>query len=82
MAYPSILLGTFPSLVEHDEIQKGTKMYCFQKNLKYFKQHVHQWNKEVFENIFQERKLLEQNRGPIGEIHSLRLHNHSAVGGE
>jgi hypothetical protein len=43
-----------------DEIQKGTKMYCFQQKLKYFKQQVRKWNKEVFGNIFQERKLLEQ----------------------
>jgi hypothetical protein len=42
------------------EIRQGTKMYCFQQNLKYFKQQVRQWNKEVFGNIFQERKLLEQ----------------------
>jgi exonuclease III len=42
------------------EIQKGTKMYCFQQKLKHFKQQVRKWNKEVFENIFQERKLLEQ----------------------
>jgi len=42
------------------EIQKGTKMYCFQQKLKHFKQHVRKWNKEVFKNIFRERKLLEK----------------------
>ena len=35
-------------------------MYCFQQKLKHFKQQVRKWNKEVFGNIFQERKLLEQ----------------------
>jgi hypothetical protein len=38
----------------------GTKMYCFQKKLKHFKQQVRKSNKEVFGNIFQERKLPEQ----------------------
>jgi hypothetical protein len=42
------------------ETLMGTKMYCFQQKLKHFKQHVRKWNKEVFGNIFQERKLLEQ----------------------
>jgi DNA repair ATPase RecN len=35
-------------------------MYCFQQKIKNFKQQVHKWNKEVFGNIFQERKMLEQ----------------------
>jgi RNA polymerase-binding transcription factor DksA len=35
-------------------------MYCFQQKLKHFKQQVRKWNKEVFGNIFQERKMLEQ----------------------
>ena len=35
-------------------------MYFFQQKLKYFKQYVRKWNKEVFGNIFQERKLMEQ----------------------
>ena len=35
-------------------------MYFFQKKPKYFKQQVHKWNKEVFGNIFQERKMLEK----------------------
>jgi hypothetical protein len=38
----------------------GTKMYFFQQKLKHFKQQVCKWNKEVFGNIFQERKSLEQ----------------------
>jgi exonuclease III len=54
----------FQNLARHwwdtTEIQQGTKMYCFQQKLKYFKQQVRKWNKEVFGNIFQERKLLEQ----------------------
>jgi hypothetical protein len=35
-------------------------MFCFQQRLKNFKHQVHQWNKDVFGNIFQERKALEQ----------------------
>jgi hypothetical protein len=42
------------------EIQRGEKMYRFQQKIKYFKQQVCKWNKVVFGNIFQERKLLEQ----------------------
>jgi hypothetical protein len=42
------------------ETQRGTKMYFFQQKLKHFKQQVRKWNKEVFGNIFQERKILEQ----------------------
>jgi hypothetical protein len=49
------------------EIQKGTKMFCFQQKLKHFKQQVHKWNKEVFGNIFQERKMLEQKLEDLQE---------------
>jgi exonuclease III len=42
------------------ETQRRTKMYCFQQKLKHFKQQVRKWNKEIFGNIFQERKTLEQ----------------------
>jgi hypothetical protein len=34
------------------KIQQGTRMYCFWQKLKYFKQQVCKWNKEVFGNIF------------------------------
>jgi hypothetical protein len=61
----------FQELARHwwstTEIQKGTKMYCFQQKLKHFKQQVHKWNKEVFRNIFQERKLLEQKLEDLQE---------------
>jgi hypothetical protein len=42
------------------EIQQGAKMFYFHQRIKNFKQQVRKWNKEVFGNIFQERKSLEQ----------------------
>jgi hypothetical protein len=35
-------------------------MYRFQQSLKNFKHQLHQWNKDVFGNIFQDKKELEQ----------------------
>jgi hypothetical protein len=35
-------------------------MFYFQQRIKNFKQQVRKWNKDVFGNIFQERKALEQ----------------------
>jgi hypothetical protein len=63
----------FQELAHHwwstTEIQRGTKMYFFQQKLKHFKQQVRKWNKEVFGNIFQERKLLEKKLEDIqGQI--------------
>jgi hypothetical protein len=36
------------------------RMYRFQQSLKNFKHQLHQWNKDVFGNIFQDKKELEQ----------------------
>jgi hypothetical protein len=41
-------------------IPHGTLMYHFQQKLKNFKQHLKDWNKNVFGNIFQAQKDLEQ----------------------
>jgi hypothetical protein len=35
-------------------------MYRFQQSLKNFKHWLRQWNKDVFGNIFQDKKALEQ----------------------
>jgi hypothetical protein len=39
----------------------GTKMYQFQQKLKYIKQCIKIWNKEVFEDIFKAHNQLEQD---------------------
>jgi hypothetical protein len=41
-------------------ISHGTLMYIFQQKLKKFKQHLKDWNKTTFGNIFQEKQDLEQ----------------------
>ena len=41
-------------------MELGTLMYCFQNKLKKFKQHLKDWNKNVFGNIFQAQKSLEK----------------------
>ena len=38
---------------------KGTRMYQFQQKLKLLKGHIKKWNKESFDNIFQEKQFLE-----------------------
>jgi hypothetical protein len=37
-----------------------TNMYRFQQALKYFKEKVRNWSKNLFRNIFQEKKSIEQ----------------------
>ena len=36
----------------------GTTMYCFQQKLKSLKSRIRTWNKEVFGNIFEDKKRL------------------------
>lgn len=44
----------------------GTLMYYFQQMLKFFKRHLKEWKKNVFENTFQAQKIVEKNaRGSI-----------------
>jgi hypothetical protein len=46
---------------EQVEISHGTHMYKFQQRLKNFKLQLKEWNKNVFGNIFQAKKELEQH---------------------
>ena len=43
----------------------GSRMYAFQKKLKYIKDNLKKWNKESFGNIMEEKLWLEAQ---IGEI--------------
>jgi hypothetical protein len=43
----------------------GTKMYQFQQKLKHIKLKIKKWNKEVFGNIFEEKKRLETEMATI-----------------
>ena len=38
---------------------RGTHMYQFHQKLKHLKDCIKKWNKESFDNIFQEKKVLE-----------------------
>jgi hypothetical protein len=52
-----------------EDIQvQGTKMYRFQVRLKHIKKKLKQWNQEVFGNIDQAKKYLEEKMGRIQEI--------------
>eukprot|EP00253_Pinus_taeda_P008428 PITA_08428 len=54
----------------------GSKMFNFQKKLKITKQKIKEWNKTVFDNILQEKIILENKLEQIhreGEI--LKVHN-------
>jgi hypothetical protein len=46
-------------------ITYDTLMFQFQQKLKIFKQHLKDWNKNVFENIFQVKRDLEQRMKDI-----------------
>jgi hypothetical protein len=43
----------------------GTKMYQFQQRLKHVKLRIKIWNKEVFGNIFEEKRRLESDMASI-----------------
>jgi hypothetical protein len=54
-----------PTWWKNVEVSHGTLMYRFQQKLKNFKQHLRNWNKMVFGNIFQAQKELEQKMQEI-----------------
>jgi hypothetical protein len=43
----------------------GTKMFQFQQRLKYVRMCIRKWNKEVFGNIFEEKRKLDQEMEEI-----------------
>jgi hypothetical protein len=54
------LLGKCSTWWEEVSIPYGTLMYQFHQKLKNFKQHLREWNKTIFGNIFQAQRDLEQ----------------------
>jgi hypothetical protein len=47
--------------------EQGTKMFRLQRRLKHIKEKLKQWNKEVFENIDQAKKVLEEKMAWLQE---------------
>jgi hypothetical protein len=48
--------------------EQGTKMYRLQGRLRHVKKKIKQWNQEVFGNIVQEKKELENSNGRSTKI--------------
>lgn len=63
----SSLLDNLESWWKESDIFKGSISYCFVKQILILKNKISIWNKEVFKNIFEEKKVIESKLEDLNE---------------